>query len=517
MADVPGLSVSFLSASSLLHTPRRSVPAVLIVVGMAITVFGLDSGNDVSAFGLIVAQVGAFLIGSDWLGSVGRFAAVVGAVDRVAQVPVQLSRKMGLAFGAAALGMAGLALARLVADRPLAAISIVLAGLAVSRDVVIGPAHRVGASVRTLASVLTVTSLSFGPSWQLSAAGMFACFLVVAAFQSPEPPTILPALWQVVLGFVAMGLAVAVLWLSVLLSRTMDVWALLILAVLLGGVVTVAGLPQVQRQAGFEFRRSVEFDRGWPCAEIDMAGRLITVNDEWTAEVGDQTLEERVGKADWVRFAGALTQAQLTRAPIRLRTRGRADGDHVAVDSFEIMPGPPGISTGLLQLRIERQAVTVEEVEVLRSQANTDELTGLLNRRGLEAAVADRIGDTYHVVFADLNGFKAVNDYLGHEAGDEVLNLVATRLRALCRASDSVARLGGDEFVVVADTDLSDRRLRDLAGAMRFTYKGFQISASVGVAQGDGDSSYDEVLALADARMYEVKRQSKTEQSPSSQ
>ena len=96
-----------------------------------------------------------------------------------------------------------------------------------------------------------------------------------------------------------------------------------------------------------------------------------------------------------------------------------------------------------------------KERETLRSLAHTDPLTGLPNRRGLELAVTAALAEAHvhqwlAVYLLDLDGFKAVNDRLGHEGGDALLREVARRLRACLRGKDVVARLGGDEFVVLA-------------------------------------------------------------------
>ena len=96
-----------------------------------------------------------------------------------------------------------------------------------------------------------------------------------------------------------------------------------------------------------------------------------------------------------------------------------------------------------------------DESERMRSMAHSDALTGLLNRRGLESAVAPRLAacDPQQVMalfLLDLDGFKQVNDTRGHECGDELLRAVAQRLRQEARPDDLVCRLGGDEFVVCA-------------------------------------------------------------------
>ncbi|MET9327712.1 GGDEF domain-containing protein [Tsukamurella sp. NPDC003166] len=146
--------------------------------------------------------------------------------------------------------------------------------------------------------------------------------------------------------------------------------------------------------------------------------------------------------------------------------------------------------------RLGHYAVTSERLSRL------DELTGLLNRRGLTAVTRNRSG---HVAVAviDLDHFKRINDAYGHATGDDVLQLAARRLQAVCGANALVARIGGDEFAVVADhlpADLGDR-LFDPADPV-------PVQASAGIAHGiaDGVACLDDLLACADAAMYRTKR-----------
>lgn len=121
----------------------------------------------------------------------------------------------------------------------------------------------------------------------------------------------------------------------------------------------------------------------------------------------------------------------------------------------------------VLNLQVDHLRRTAEsnqrEHDLMQALAHTDPLTGLANRRGLERALAMGIGSVARgdartpdmaLFMLDLDGFKQINDQLGHEAGDEVLTTLARRLRGSTRAGDLVARLGGDEFVVLA-TSLS--------------------------------------------------------------
>jgi diguanylate cyclase (GGDEF)-like protein len=150
-----------------------------------------------------------------------------------------------------------------------------------------------------------------------------------------------------------------------------------------------------------------------------------------------------------------------------------------------------------------------------------DALTGLPNRALLkdrldhELSSAQRTRQAIGIVFLDLNGFKQVNDTLGHQAGDVLLVEVARRLGKLLRGSDTLARLGGDEFVVLlpqlADAgsmDLVVRRIR-AAIARPFVIGGHRVSvgASIGTCYADDPrAEAAELLARADRAMYDQKR-----------
>lgn len=157
--------------------------------------------------------------------------------------------------------------------------------------------------------------------------------------------------------------------------------------------------------------------------------------------------------------------------------------------------------------------------------AVTDGLTGLTNRTGLNEALhlalerGARSGKTTAVLLGDLDGFKAVNDALGHEAGDQLLVAFGTALRRSVLGGDVVARLGGDEFaVVLADVgqrenaDAVVQRLRkelELPVLIRDTP--VRIDSSIGVALcGPGEMTVDQILHQADMEMYEDKRARKT-------
>jgi diguanylate cyclase (GGDEF)-like protein len=117
-------------------------------------------------------------------------------------------------------------------------------------------------------------------------------------------------------------------------------------------------------------------------------------------------------------------------------------------------------------------------------------------------------------MFLDLDNFKEVNDTYGHEAGDELLKHIAGRLVTLVRAEDTVCRLGGDEFVILLVGLQEDGVLKVLdrirsSLAEGYVYRGrrISISASIGISLSpDGNASLEDMLRLADATMYDVKR-----------
>ncbi|WP_432496899.1 diguanylate cyclase domain-containing protein [Kineococcus gypseus] len=159
---------------------------------------------------------------------------------------------------------------------------------------------------------------------------------------------------------------------------------------------------------------------------------------------------------------------------------------------------------------------------LLQHEAEHDALTGLLNRAAftarLEAALRDAPGPEVGVVFCDLDGFKAVNDGLGHAAGDELLIAVAQRLQACAGEGGVVARQGGDEFTVLVPRGAGPQVLDDLARRVRAALvpevplaggHRARVGVSTGTALGGPGTSTDEVLAAADARMYDAKRASR--------
>jgi diguanylate cyclase (GGDEF)-like protein len=167
-------------------------------------------------------------------------------------------------------------------------------------------------------------------------------------------------------------------------------------------------------------------------------------------------------------------------------------------------------------------AVLVHQLEGLKQtyqdQATRDQLTGLLNRRGLVSR-AELLPGRLGVLFCDLDGFKGVNDTLGHAAGDELLVQVARRLEREVRSGTVLGRMGGDEFVLVVPAEAGDdlaalaRRIEvDLGRPFLLEAGMARIGASVGVAHsGTAELDLETLLSQADHLMYEVKRLRKSD------
>ena len=158
----------------------------------------------------------------------------------------------------------------------------------------------------------------------------------------------------------------------------------------------------------------------------------------------------------------------------------------------------------------------------LNQLAYRDNVTGLTNRhyfkeRAEEAvAKAMRSGSHCGLMFIDLDRFKAVNDTLGHEVGDELLQVVAQRLSSLLRKSDVVCRIGGDEFAVILEdvkeysdmTTIAEKMVRALAQAVPLRGHDVFIGASIGISVfPDHANSMSELLRCADVAMYQAKSQ----------
>jgi len=173
-----------------------------------------------------------------------------------------------------------------------------------------------------------------------------------------------------------------------------------------------------------------------------------------------------------------------------------------------------------LKAEVSRLKARLEDAENL---ADRDALTPLLNRRAFVRELsrartfAQRHGFPLSLVYFDLDGFKALNDRLGHAAGDAALQVVAERLTSNVRESDIVGRMGGDEFAVVlmpADAAAAEGRAATLAEAIEQDLgvpgdSRARLRVSYGVREIDPEADAEALIAQADAAMLDAKRQRK--------
>jgi diguanylate cyclase (GGDEF)-like protein/PAS domain S-box-containing protein len=229
----------------------------------------------------------------------------------------------------------------------------------------------------------------------------------------------------------------------------------------------------------------------------EVAHRLQAKDDELFAQPGTQTYESRITTRDGQHHDAIYYKATFTRAD--------------------------GIVAGLIGTIIDITERKRAEAKALRL-AQYDELTGLPNRNmfhehvGQALARAKRNAKQVAILFIDIDDFKKINDTLGHDAGDEVLMLIAERLRVCLRESDTVCRLGGDEFVVLVDemrrpeslAELANKILAEISRPIVLNPGEYHLSASIGVSTYPEDSfDMQGLMKCADIAMYRAKEQGK--------
>jgi diguanylate cyclase (GGDEF)-like protein len=167
----------------------------------------------------------------------------------------------------------------------------------------------------------------------------------------------------------------------------------------------------------------------------------------------------------------------------------------------------------------DQVAIALDRARQFSSEARTDHLTGLANRRQFErviereVALAERHDRRLSVMMIDVDNLKRINDRRGHSAGDAALRLVAQELQRVVRASDVCGRLGGDEFgVTMPETDLD--RAREAARRLRAAIQKMNLGSpstdsvevSIGLGAWRAGLDWEAVVQLADKELYEDKR-----------
>jgi diguanylate cyclase (GGDEF)-like protein len=207
---------------------------------------------------------------------------------------------------------------------------------------------------------------------------------------------------------------------------------------------------------------------------------------------------------------GAAVAAAGTRFLIDAYAEIPHSSDEVAYWNF-------GMSVVVFVLVAELLPRLRDALDSERERARTDSLTSLGNRRFFEAVARAELARTkrYHrplaLGYVDVDYFKEVNDRLGHEAGDQLLRLIAREIRRVMRRSDMVGRMGGDEFAVLlpeTSADGAEVAFRKMHAHLTAAVEreGFPVSFSMGVITSeDGEVSLESLLREADQTMYQVK------------
>lgn len=259
-------------------------------------------------------------------------------------------------------------------------------------------------------------------------------------------------------------------------------------------------------ELGFEVRHEARLS----------AGQEALAEGGWDAVVTDLTLPDARG-LDSVQRLRETNAA----VPLVVLSGGAEQGEEAIRWGAHDYLNKNDLSVSLLARSLRHAVQRCQQEERLQRQAYEDPLTGIGNRsffrsRFLHAiARAGRCNDQLGLLFFDLDGFKGINDRLGHHAGDSVLVEVAQRLTQTVREEDTVARLGGDEFAVLLEDIESHEEARIVAERLRTALEkphsvageSVVVPPSIGLSLfPDHGENEDELLRLADNAMYRAKK-----------
>ncbi|GAB4213437.1 MAG: hypothetical protein Fur007_07620 [Rhodoferax sp.] len=282
-----------------------------------------------------------------------------------------------------------------------------------------------------------------------------------------------------------------------------------------------------QDQADWAQLRETVFDGFW---QVDAQGRLRDVNDGYCSLSGYSRTELLGLHIADLEAHESPDETALHLRRVQVQGHDRFETRHRRKDGtlWDVVVNVTRKSdrSGDLLVCLRDISAAREQQRTLQQVAHHDGLTGLPNRSLLadrltqNLARCARTGEMMAVCLLDLDGFKAVNDQLGHKAGDQLLVEVAQRLRDGLRHDDTAARLGGDEFVLLLGgfADLVrcravlDRLLQSVAAPYQVVGQLAQVSCSIGVALFPNEGSDpDGLLRRADQAMYQAKKAGKNQ------
>ncbi|MBK1873662.1 sensor domain-containing diguanylate cyclase [Marinobacter sp. 1-3A] len=260
----------------------------------------------------------------------------------------------------------------------------------------------------------------------------------------------------------------------------------------------------------------------------DVHGTILSVNPGFI-EITGYTAEEAVGQTPHILQSKRHDQAFYAAMWEAIKADGRWHGEvwnrrkdgelYLQRMTISMVPDTTGEPIRYVSVFVDITALWRKD-EHIKHLAFHDALTDLPNRTLLIDRIdqkllhAERDKNHFALMFLDLDGFKLVNDQLGHNAGDDLLKDVAKKLLALVRRSDTVARVGGDEFIFILNSpqqeseisDVASRIVSSISAPIEVQGKTFQIGVSIGVAifPADGHTAID-LIRNADTAMYAAK------------
>lgn len=261
---------------------------------------------------------------------------------------------------------------------------------------------------------------------------------------------------------------------------------------------------------------------------VHRKGRIVYVNRAGADMMGlsapDQLLNQKVSAfvedSSYDGIRDDIKENLLSKREVTVKKPDGTQLDIETISSTIRFNGQSARKVSVRDITLEKQKT--EELETFAFQ---DELTGLLNRRGFDESVAEQIeasrgtNQRFGVMFIDLDGFKEINDSMGHQVGDLILQRASEYLKQCVRKTDIVSRLGGDEFVILLPNAtqrgcerLVERIMKPQSVFVESFDESIHVTPSIGVALSpENGEDIETLIQEADKAMYEAKRNGKNQ------